>query len=102
MSYLCSRRMQQSIMSRHIRLFAIPRHLVLQQQQQQLLVQSLPIRQFATPSRNGSGSESPYSDEEYAAAREWASNFKPGSLPRDLAQTRFDRSSGKGGQHVNK
>ncbi|KFY70015.1 hypothetical protein V499_09544 [Pseudogymnoascus sp. VKM F-103] len=91
--------MQKTIMSRHIRLFAIPRPVV---QQPQQLVWSLPIRQFATPSRNGSGSESPYSDEEYAVAREWASTFKPGSLPRDLAQTRFDRSSGKGGQHVNK
>ncbi|KFY42092.1 hypothetical protein V495_04670 [Pseudogymnoascus sp. VKM F-4514 (FW-929)] len=99
MSYLCSRRIQQTTMSRHVRLFAIPRSVGLQRR---LLAPSLTIRQFASPSRNGSGSESPYTDEEYTAAREWASTFKPGSLPRNLAQTRFDRSSGKGGQHVNK
>ncbi|KFY37908.1 hypothetical protein V494_04593 [Pseudogymnoascus sp. VKM F-4513 (FW-928)] len=86
-------------MSRHLRLFAIPRPAVLQLQH---LAWSLPKRQFASPSRNGFGSESAYTDEEYAAAREWASSFKPGSLPWNLAQTRFDRSSGKGGQHVNK
>ncbi len=42
-----------------------------------------------------------YTENEYAAARQWRSSFGPNSLPKDLSTTRFDRSSGKGGQHVN-
>ena len=98
MSYLCKRHIRQTIMSHRIRLFAIPRPVGILPQH---LIKSFAKRRFAS-SRNGSGAESPYSDEDFAAARKWASTFKPDSLPRNLAKTRFDRSSGKGGQHVNK
>ena len=83
-------------MSHRIRLFTAPRPVRIPQQ----LTWSSPIRQFTT--RNGSFPEPAYSDEDYAAAREWAEKFKLDTLPRNLARTRFDRSSGKGGQHVNK
>lgn len=40
-------------------------------------------------------------EEEYAGARRWAATLNKETLPRGLARVRFDRSSGKGGQHVN-
>jgi protein subunit release factor B len=43
------------------------------------------------------GDESRQAD--VAAARKWALSLKESMIPR--AKVRFDRSSGKGGQHVN-
>ncbi|TDL25760.1 hypothetical protein BD410DRAFT_717138 [Rickenella mellea] len=37
-----------------------------------------------------------------AAARDWASNFKAARIPRDAVEMSFSRSSGPGGQNVNK
>jgi protein subunit release factor B len=38
---------------------------------------------------------------DYAAARTWAAELNKDTIPRSIARVRFDRSSGKGGQHVN-
>ena len=38
---------------------------------------------------------------DYAAARKWAADLSKNTIPRNIARVRFDRSSGKGGQHVN-
>ena len=38
---------------------------------------------------------------DYAAARTWAAELNKNTIPRSIARVRFDRSSGKGGQHVN-
>ncbi|KAI9745981.1 MAG: hypothetical protein M1818_000662 [Claussenomyces sp. TS43310] len=38
---------------------------------------------------------------EYAEARKWAARLNKDTIPKTLAKVRFDRSSGKGGQHVN-
>jgi len=40
-------------------------------------------------------------EEEYAEERRWAAALHKETIPRGLAKVRFDRSSGKGGQHVN-
>ena len=39
---------------------------------------------------------------DYANARKWASNLNKDTIPRSIARVRFDRSSGKGGQYINK
>ncbi len=41
------------------------------------------------------------SEAELAKARTWAANLTRDTIPRVHATVRFDRSSGKGGQHVN-
>jgi peptidyl-tRNA hydrolase ICT1 len=53
-------------------------------------------------SRHSRPHEKEYSEEEYAKAREWQATFNSRSLPNKLAHVRFDRSSGAGGQNVNK
>jgi protein subunit release factor B len=66
-----------------------------------LRAQSKPIGQVRGISqRAGTG----YQDLEaqYAEARKWVSNLKKDTIPLNLAQTNFARSSGAGGQHVNK
>lgn len=40
-------------------------------------------------------------EDDYAAARTWAAELNRDTIPRSVARVRFDRSSGKGGQHVN-
>lgn len=63
---------------------------------------SVCVSRFQQPGFSSRGRpEQEYDEEEYAAARQWRSNFKVDSLPRTLANIRFDRSSGAGGQHVN-
>lgn len=42
------------------------------------------------------------SEEEHAAARTWLSKFRIHSIPRKLCEITFSRSSGPGGQSVNK
>ncbi len=39
---------------------------------------------------------------EYAAARKWMSELNKDTVPMSLARISFARSSGPGGQHVNK
>jgi peptidyl-tRNA hydrolase ICT1 len=43
-----------------------------------------------------------YSDEDLAAARKWLADLNPDTIPRSLAEISFSRSSGPGGQNVNK
>lgn len=40
-------------------------------------------------------------DEEIAKARSWFSQFNRNTIPKNIAQIRYDRASGAGGQHVN-
>jgi protein subunit release factor B len=40
-------------------------------------------------------------NEDIIAARKWASALSEKTVPRSIARVRFDRASGKGGQHVN-
>lgn len=41
-------------------------------------------------------------DEDITAARNWIDNFTPSSIPKDRLELSFSRSSGPGGQNVNK
>ena len=41
-------------------------------------------------------------DPEISEARKWLSTFSPESIPRDICDVSFARSSGPGGQNVNK
>jgi hypothetical protein len=43
-----------------------------------------------------------YSDEDLAAARKWLADLNPDTIPRGLSEITFSRSSGPGGQNVNK
>lgn len=43
-----------------------------------------------------------YSDEDLTAARKWLANLNPDTIPRSLCEVTFSRSSGPGGQNVNK
>lgn len=41
-------------------------------------------------------------EDELKAARQWLSKLDPDTIPRDLCDVSFSRSSGPGGQNVNK
>jgi len=41
-------------------------------------------------------------DEELNAARKWLANLDPDTIPRSICNVTFSRSSGPGGQNVNK
>jgi len=43
-----------------------------------------------------------YSDEDLAAARKWLADLNSDTIPRNLSEITFSRSSGPGGQNVNK
>ena len=43
-----------------------------------------------------------YDENELRTAREWLTNLNAGSVPRHICQVSFSRSSGPGGQNVNK
>lgn len=43
-----------------------------------------------------------YSDEDLATARKWLADLTPDTIPRSLSEITFSRSSGPGGQNVNK
>jgi peptidyl-tRNA hydrolase ICT1 len=58
---------------------------------------SLHARAFA--SKRG---PSEYSEEDLAAARKWLTDLNPDTIPRSLSEITFSRSSGPGGQNVNK
>lgn len=71
---------------------------------QRLLVNTQPhsilsqhVRAFA--SKRGPAD---YSDEDLAAARKWLADLNPDTIPRSLSEITFSRSSGPGGQNVNK
>ena len=42
------------------------------------------------------------SEEEQKAARQWLASYNPSTIPRNLCDVSFSRSSGPGGQNVNK
>lgn len=56
-----------------------------------------PLRTYA--SKRGSPQ---YSDEDLSAARKWLSELNPDTIPHSLCEITFSRSSGPGGQNVNK
>lgn len=41
-------------------------------------------------------------EDELKAARQWLAKLDPDTIPRDLCDVSFSRSSGPGGQNVNK
>lgn len=43
-----------------------------------------------------------YSEDDLSAARKWLANLNPDTIPRSLSEITFSRSSGPGGQNVNK
>jgi peptidyl-tRNA hydrolase ICT1 len=45
---------------------------------------------------------SEYSEEDLAAARKWLTDLNPDTIPQSLSEITFSRSSGPGGQNVNK
>jgi protein subunit release factor B len=45
---------------------------------------------------------SDYSEEDLTAARKWLADLNPDTIPRSLSEITFSRSSGPGGQNVNK
>jgi peptidyl-tRNA hydrolase ICT1 len=55
------------------------------------------VRAFA--SKRG---PSDYSEEDLTAARKWLADLNPDTIPRSLSEITFSRSSGPGGQNVNK
>lgn len=59
-----------------------------------------PPPQFRTHATKRTPSE--YSEEDLTAARKWLSNLNPDTIPRNLCEITFSRSSGPGGQNVNK
>lgn len=74
-------------------------------------LESLGTRSFQTRStstkqvrglsqRTGAGEED--LEAEYATARKWVSELTRDTVPMSLARISFARSSGAGGQHVNK
>jgi len=62
--------------------------------------QSVPFRRIQGLSSSTRGYNSDL-EEEVFLARKWAASLNKDTMPRKLASVRFDRSSGKGGQHVN-
>jgi len=66
-----------------------------------LRTRSASTKQFRELSqRTGTGEED--LEAEYAAARKWVSELNRETIPMSLARISFARSSGAGGQHVNK
>lgn len=47
-------------------------------------------------------SQSSASDQEIEQARKWLANFDADTIPRSICDVSFSRSSGPGGQNVNK
>lgn len=43
-----------------------------------------------------------YTEEDLSAARKWLANLNPDTIPSNLCEITFSRSSGPGGQNVNK
>lgn len=58
---------------------------------------SIFVRWYAA-SKRGSDVE----EADLQAARQWLAKLSPDTIPRNLAEVTFSRSSGPGGQNVNK
>lgn len=62
------------------------------------------VRGLAYPvvtTRFASSKPDPKLEEEYAKVRAWSSSLDKNTIPKDIAQFGYSRSSGAGGQHVN-
>ena len=58
---------------------------------------------FAFTGRSAASSKAAVpSEHEIAAARKWVSNFDAETIPKSICEVDFSRSSGPGGQNVNK
>lgn len=72
------------------------------------LLRALPrpctIHQRAAPLRPYAAKRGPpeASEEDLAAARKWLANLNAETIPRSIGEVSFSRSSGPGGQNVNK
>lgn len=53
-------------------------------------------------SKRAFGTDSKPDEEELKKAREWLKDFSTSSIPRDIGSMTYSRSSGPGGQNVNK
>lgn len=58
------------------------------------------IASFARPFSSKRSAEN--HDEDWPAAREWMAKLNPQTVPRSICEISFSRSSGPGGQNVNK
>lgn len=54
------------------------------------------------PRTGADGGENGAGDDELDAARRWLANFDTETIPRSICDVSFSRSSGPGGQNVNK
>jgi len=61
-----------------------------------------PILIFATTRTYAAKSAEDLDEEELKAARSWLTTFTPESIPKSICEVSFSRSSGPGGQNVNK
>lgn len=57
---------------------------------------------FATTRTYAAKSAEDLDEEELKAARSWLTTFTPESIPKSICEVSFSRSSGPGGQNVNK
>lgn len=64
-------------------------------------VGQLPVRRFASRRAAALRAEEP-DEEELRAARDWLSKLNSQTIPRHICDVSFSRSSGPGGQNVNK
>lgn len=61
-----------------------------------------PPRAIFSQYRTKSVTSGPQSTEEISLARRWFAKFNPDTIPKRLCELSFSRSSGPGGQNVNK
>ena len=57
---------------------------------------------FATTRTYAAKTAEDADEEELKAARSWLTTFTPESIPKSICEVSFSRSSGPGGQNVNK
>jgi len=60
------------------------------------------LRAVFSQYRTKSTTSAPPSTEEISLARRWLAKFDPDTIPKRLCELSFSRSSGPGGQNVNK
>lgn len=58
--------------------------------------------QFSKNLSTDSNTSGEYAESDHSAARQWLANFHINTIPRRLGEVTFSRSSGPGGQNVNK
>ncbi len=61
-----------------------------------------PPRVVFSQYRTKSATNAPPSTEEISLARRWLAKFNPDTIPKRVCELSFSRSSGPGGQNVNK